>query len=121
MIARSKFLRENLVKQDGSLATDDEFEKTLEEEAQLQVQASQTSLASKQGGGKSKADESASKLGSKGLGKQKKEKNDVKISSEAPEQITEIAVVEETLSTRPPTPPKPKTFLPPLDLTPFTR
>lgn len=119
MVARSKYLRENLVKQDGTPATDDEFEKTIEEESQLQVQSSQTNLMPKLGG-RSKASEDLTSRLIKGF-KQKKEKNDVRISSEAPEQITEIAVVEERLSNRPPTPPKPKTLLPPLDLSPFIR
>lgn len=129
MVARSKFLRENLVKQDGTPATDDEFDKTIEEEAQLaQAQSSQTSVISKLGGGESKSGvrvkASEDPSGSKGIkgGKQKKEKTDVvRISSEAPEQITEIAVVEEVFSNRPPTPPKPKTILPPIDLSPFIR
>lgn len=123
MVARSKYLRENLVKQDGTPATDDEFEKTLEEEAQMQVQAaSLTSL--RQLGAKSKASEDpAIKLAKSlfGGGKQKKERNDVRISSEAPEQIAEISAVEEVPSNRPPTPPKPKTLLPPLDLGPYLR
>ena len=119
MVARSKYLRENLVKQDGTPANDDEFEKTIEEESQLQVQSSQTNLVPKLGG-RSKASEDLTSRLIKGF-KQKKEKNDVRISSEAPEQITEIAVVEERLSNRPPTPPKPKTLLPPLDLSPFIR
>lgn len=123
MVARSKFLRENLVKQDGSPATDDEFEKLIEEESQIQG-PNQSSVVTKQIEGaktaKSKFSEDPGAKQPKGS-KQKKETKDVKISSEAPEQIGETAVVEEVLSNRPPTPPKPKTFLPPLDLTPFSR
>lgn len=124
MVSRAKFVRENLIKPDGTPATDDEFEKTIDEEAQIQapnLSSSQTSLASKTGTDVAKtpkAKQSEDPKQSKTA--KKKEKNDVKISSEAPEQIVETTVVvEEVATNRPPTPPKPKTLLRSFDVTPF--
>lgn len=133
MVARAKYLRENLVKLDGSLATDDELEKTIDEEssqAAVNHNTSQTSVQSKQATDVStkppktaRQSEEAPPTKTSKTSKPKKEKNDVKIAAvEEPEKINEtIVVVEEVLSNRPPTPPKPKTQLPPLDLTPFIR
>lgn len=132
MVARAKYLRENLVKLDGSLATDDELEKTIDEEssqAAVNHNTSQTSVQSKQATDVStkppktaRQSEEAPPTKTSKTAKPKKEKNDVKIAVEEPEKINEtIVVVEEVLSNRPPTPPKPKTQLPPLDLTPFIR
>jgi hypothetical protein len=130
-VARSKYLKENLIKLDGSLATDDEFDRTVDDDAQLQAQQisvsqSQTSIQSKQTTNvskqsKPKQSEDIGSKQSKGS-KLKKETSDTKIASaDITEQVTEPVLVEEVFSNRPPTPPKPKTQLPPLDLSPFIR
>ncbi len=57
----------------------------------------------------------------------KKEKNDLSKPSQEPitqmsdHPANESIIIDEPLSNRPPTPPKPKVCLPPLDVAPFTR
>ena len=137
-------MKTHQVKVDGFLATtDDEGEKTADEEAsnvpvQLAVdkQSTQSSI---------KVVESAAKLaksskpsaeevksgattakGAKGKDA-KKEKTDSNKPSQEPvtqmsdHQANESITIDEPLSNRPPTPPKPKVYLPPLDVAPFIR
>lgn len=56
----------------------------------------------------------------------KKEKTDPTKPSQEPitqmsDHANESVIIDEPLSNRPPTPPKPKVYLPPLDVAPFTR
>lgn len=83
-----------------------------------------TNVTNKQAkGGKQAEEQKTSTKGSK----QKKDKTEsTKVSQEliaqqASEQLSEALVVEEVLTNRPPTPPKLKIVLPPIDIGPFVR
>ena len=150
-IARSNFLKSNLVKADGSLATDDEAEKQSSEEvlpesmkplvastfqavAALVVKpappAQPPTAASS-----AKPSDDQPKV-SITIKQRKKEQPSIKPILEAEVKssndllktedsvtvaVTVKEIVDEFLLDRPPTPPKPKVFLPPIDVIPFVK
>jgi hypothetical protein len=145
MIARADFLKAHLVRVDGvSATTDDEGEKTADDETQntlappttIDKQSSQSSVkapdvkqskVSKTSVDESKGAAAAGAKGAKGVKDSKKDKDSTKPSQEPVTQMSDhqgnesITIPDEPLSNRPPTPPKPKVFLPPLDVAPFIR
>jgi hypothetical protein len=169
-IARTNFLKTNLIKADGNTSTDDENEKDKsleEEEVQLPPQTitrkvslskknlpaassntsltkntesstnvatnltatkttSSTSLTTPKGG--TKQSETTSTTKTKGTKKDKekekeKEKTALQQQTANDQLLNESAneKVDEILLARPPTPPKPKIFLPPIDISPFLK
>ncbi len=144
MIARSNFLKANLVKADG--LTDDESEKEFkekelpkekekekEEEENNQLQQISGSKSVEQNGKQPSKDKSKGSEDPKGS-KASKEKVQKEKSKEKSDSLTKSTQdltshieqpinneAEEILLNRPPTPPKPKVFLPPIDATPFIR
>jgi hypothetical protein len=138
IVARSKYLKENLIRLDGNPVTDDELEKTLDDELQSQHSTAPASNATTNATGKQgdssrqQAKTKQSEDATSKLSKGSKQKKDAKLAADAKlavqelvnqsiDQAAEASVMEEILSTEPPVPPKPKTILPPLDLVPFLR
>ncbi len=128
MNIRSEFLKSHLVRVDGT-GTDDEIEKLNDEETSAQqATISQTSVSKTPTDNNNtkptkttKQEETKQPKGSK---PKAKEKVETKVQEATPlvnEQVPAAPPVEEELSNRPPTPPKPKVYLPPLDVTPFIR
>ncbi|CAF0778069.1 unnamed protein product [Brachionus calyciflorus] len=126
MASRSRFLKENLIKVDGGSITDEELDKQTEDQNEQQQQQttisnnqSNLSLAQKQSDQKLKKTEEKSQ-------KNTKSKKDVKTDNKIEnlpqlENLPEILANDELFSNRPPTPPKAKIILPPLDVEPFVR
>lgn len=122
MASRNRFLKENLVKVDGGSITDEELEKPNEDQNELQATASTSSTqqipSQKQTDAKTKKAEDRPQKGSKG---KKDTKADIKVELPQIEIVAEPLVSDEILSNRPPTPPKAKIVLPPIDVEPFLR
>jgi hypothetical protein len=125
---RSEFLKSHLVRVDGA-GTDDEIEKVNDEDitaqqatnSQTSVSKTPTETTTTKPAKPTKQEETKQPKGSKPKGKEKVE---TKVQEPAPvvnEQVPVVPPVEEELTNRPPTPPKPKVYLPPLDITPFAR
>ena len=140
MVARGQFLKSNLVRVDGPM-TDDEYEK-LPDDDQILSQGTQQAILSTSASiaqpkqvqidpKKLKLPEDP-KAAVKPVTKVKKDKEKPETTSKSQDpQSNETAVDQfiqqisstndEVLLNRPPTPPKPKVFLPPIDIAPFVK
>ena len=111
MASRHRFLRENLVKADGGAITDEELDKLNED---------QDNQGSAQKIEKTKTKNQVEEKGQKGAKSKKDTKIEIKIE-QTPSSDAEFPVNEEVFTDTPPTPPKPKVILPPIDIDPFIR
>ena len=140
-IARADFLKAHQVRTEGA-ATDDEGDKPPEEEQpapqaqptpaqptpqNVQIPTPKVVEPKSSKEPKSKQSVAGDEVKSSKGSKQKKDKAEsVKASQELTPQVNEqlaneSITIEEPLSNRPPTPPKPKFYLPPIDVAPFLR
>lgn len=109
MASRHRFLKENLVKADGGAITDEELDKLNEDQDNQGSALNKTKT-------KNQVEEKAQKGG--------KLKKDTKIEikiEQAHSPDTEPTANDEIFTNAPPTPPKPKIILPPIDTDPFIR
>lgn len=153
MISRSKFLKENMIKVDGGSITDEENEKSNDDELNQTIQQSShsnqlptiASAGSSASSGhpsqqssqravqaQSKAKQTEDTKGAKVAKGGKKEKDKAESTKASSQELINQTIeqanetvpnVEEILMSRPPTPPKPKNILPPIEpyIEPFLR
>lgn len=110
MASRHRFLRDNLVKADGGAVTDEELDKLNEDQDNQGPNSAQKNDKSKKGDEKNQ----------KGAKSKKDTKIEIKIENTPPSDV-EATTNDEILTNIPPTPPKPKIILPPIDIDPFVR
>lgn len=115
MLSRIEYLKTHMIRTEPSSIADEE-EKFGDDDHVAELPSSQISTArGADKGAKTKAEDSKAK------GAKPKKGVETKISDISIVETVEAAPIEEVLLNRPPTPPKPKTILPPLDTTNFVK
>lgn len=133
-IARSNFLKSNLIKADGTPYTEEDTEKVqADEELQSKVlEQMQASIKPKQSVSQPVAikndDQPKASITVKSRKKDPSIKPILETEVKSSQDLNKIEetfnmtnATDEILLSRPPTPPKPKVFLPPIDVAPFIK